>query len=86
MMKKIEYTKQFKKAYQRLTYKDRLKFERNVKLLIEDFNHPSLRVHKLSGNLAGFYAFSISFDLRCIFKIDEETIVLINIGSHSFVY
>jgi len=38
-----------------------------LELLAEDAFHPSLRTHKLKGNLDGSWACSVAYDLRIIF-------------------
>ncbi len=49
---------------------------------------PSLKTHKLKGELSDFYSCSLTYDYRiiCIFLIQDETIVLVDIGSHDEVY
>jgi len=50
-------------------------------------NDPELRNHKLKGDLAGFRAFSISFDLRVVFEVTPEGYALFSdIGTHDDVY
>ena len=48
----------------------------------------SLKTHKLKGELKEFYSCSLAYDYRiiCIFLIQDETIVLVDIGSHNEVY
>jgi addiction module RelE/StbE family toxin len=49
---------------------------------------PSLKTHKLKGDLSEFYACSLTYEYRiiCVFLIQNETIVLVDIGSHDEVY
>ena len=47
---------------------------------------PSLKTHKLKGNLAGLYACSLTHNLRIIFELTSDTVHLIDIGSHDEVY
>jgi addiction module RelE/StbE family toxin len=49
---------------------------------------PSLKTHKLKGELAEFHACSLTYEYRivCTFLIQNETIVLVDIGSHDAVY
>jgi mRNA-degrading endonuclease YafQ of YafQ-DinJ toxin-antitoxin module len=54
--------------------------------LKEPFN-PHLRTHKLTGRLEGLWAFSVTYDCRVIFKfLDEDEILLVDIGGHDEVY
>lgn len=48
---------------------------------------PELRNHKLSGKLDELRSIVVDYDCRILFKfVDEETALLINIGSHEEVY
>ena len=49
---------------------------------------PSLKTHKLKGELGEFQACSLTYEYRivCTFLIQNETIVLVDIGSHDAVY
>ena len=50
--------------------------------------HPSLRLHALSGRLAGLHSVSInlSYGITLELLISERDIILINIGDHDAVY
>ena len=50
--------------------------------------HPSLRLHALSGSLAGLHSVSINLSYRLTLEllISERDIILINIGDHDAVY
>jgi mRNA interferase YafQ len=58
----------------------------------EDLDHPRLKTHHLSGQLAGLHACSVAYDCRIVFskqkqsKTGIEVLLLINIGSHQEVY
>lgn len=60
--------------------------------LQEDISHPSLRTHKLKGDLSDRYACSINYSDRIVFKIvknddsGDEEILLLALGSHDEVY
>ena len=50
-------------------------------------NHKSLKVHKLSGRLAGRFAFSVNYKIRIVFGYeDKKTVNLLYVGSHDGVY
>jgi mRNA-degrading endonuclease YafQ of YafQ-DinJ toxin-antitoxin module len=51
-----------------------------------DPRDPLLRTHKLKGDLAGYWAFSVDDDLRALFRWDGDVAFLVNIGSHDEVY
>ena len=58
--------------------------------LSADAFHPTLKTHKLKGNLAGSWACSVEYDLRIVFEFVEheeaEAILLETIGTHDEVY
>ena len=46
-----------------------------------------LKTHRLKGNLKEYYAFSISYSDRIVFKIiDDDSVYFIEIGSHDVCY
>lgn len=51
-----------------------------------DPRDPLLRTHKLKGDLAGYWAFSVDDDLRVLFRWDGDIAFLVNLGSHDEVY
>lgn len=88
-MKKIEFSNFFKKSFKKTVSKNsEVAFAVMQKLFImlQDVNHPSLKLHKLKGQLSNYYAISIEYDLRIILEIQGDKIVLIDIGSHDEVY
>ena len=64
------------------------KYEKTIFLLSNNPYHPSLRLHKLQGNLREYYSVSIDMEYRIIldFIVIDNEIFLIDIGSHSEVY
>jgi addiction module RelE/StbE family toxin len=90
MYKLIEtktYIKKLKKFLKK--HPDMLKkYEKTIYLLESTPYHPSLRLHKLKGNLNEFYSMSIDMNYRIIidFVIIEDKIFLIDIGEHDEVY
>ena len=63
-------------------------YRKTLELLELDPFHPSLRLHRLQGNLAGLSSVSINISYRIAleFIIDGDEILLINIGKHDQVY
>ena len=66
----------------------RAQYLKTLQLLELNPFHPSLRLHALSGRLAGLHAVSInlSYRLTLEFVISEQDIILINVGDHDAVY
>ena len=58
--------------------------------LAEDAFHPSLKTHKLKGELVGSWASSGGYDLRIVFEFVQhegtEAIQLQSVGTHDEVY
>lgn len=83
----IIFTERFKKRFNKLSTKVQRQFEDRLELFTENSQNPLLKVHPLRGNLVGFRAFSVTGDYRAVFRIlDENTIKLVNIGTHNQVY
>jgi mRNA interferase YafQ len=91
----LVWDKSFKKAFKRLLKKNpqlQDKVFAVLDLLADDAFTPSLKSHKLTGQLEGLWSCSVAYDCRIIstFKQDEELgdnlIVLIDIGTHDEVY
>jgi len=63
-------------------------YEKTLKLLEVNPYHPSLGLHKLKGKLKELYSVSINIAYRiCLdFIIDDNRIILIDVGSHDDVY
>jgi mRNA-degrading endonuclease YafQ of YafQ-DinJ toxin-antitoxin module len=57
-----------------------------LKLLELDINYPSLRLHKLSGNLKDYYSVSINLTYRIIFKLIDRNILLVDVNTHDSIY
>jgi len=90
-MYEIYQTETFEKVAKKFFKKHRnliSKFIQVNEQLEQNPFHNSLKTHKLSGNLSEFYACSLTFEYRIvmIIEIKNETITLINIGSHDEVY
>ncbi len=66
--------------------------EKTLQQMLSDIYHPSLKTHKLMGNLDDTWSCSIDYSYRILFEFvtdpetDERAILLLNIGSHDEVY
>ena len=58
--------------------------------LSEDAFHPSLKTHKLKGDLSDAWACCTGYDVRIVFMFvqreDQEAILLQSVGTHNEVY
>ena len=84
---KIYYTSRFERLYRRLSPTVRRLAKQKEVLFREDAFHPSLRTHRLSGELAGRWAFSVTYDVRVVFRfLEGDEALFLAIGPHSTVY
>jgi addiction module RelE/StbE family toxin len=83
----IRYLPKFKKQYKKLPIKMQAQFDERVKLFSIDPTMPMLKVHPLKGTYAGYWSMSVSGDIRALYIMDGQTIVIFAlIGSHSQLY
>jgi mRNA-degrading endonuclease YafQ of YafQ-DinJ toxin-antitoxin module len=63
-------------------------YEKTLKLLEINPNHPSLKLHKLQGKLSELYSVSINISYRITidFIIENDIIIPIEVGTHDEVY
>ena len=62
------------------------RFEERMGLFIVDTHNPILRDHQLVGEKRNLRAFSVTGDIRVVYKIERDDIVLLDIGNHNQVY
>lgn len=81
---KIVHTTHFRRAFKKLTERQKSIFFQKLKLFQEDIFSPELKTHKLRGPFRHFFAFSLTSSERVVFQIDKEQkmIFLYDIGSH----
>ncbi|GAB4204925.1 MAG: hypothetical protein Fur006_60520 [Coleofasciculaceae cyanobacterium] len=94
-MTQLVWSSTFIRAFKRLIRQNpqlRPQIEQTLQQLAEEPFHPSLRTHKLKGDLSGRWSCSIDYSNRIVFKFannpdtDEEEILLLTLGSHDEVY
>ncbi len=94
-MRELVLTPRFERAFRRVTAKNpalQTPIEMALRRLAADLTDPRLKTHRLSGHLAGLLACSVAYDCRIVFskqknsETEEETLLLINIGTHEEVY
>lgn len=80
---KINRSSRFKRSFNKLPPQIQNDFNQKIKIFFSNPFHPSLHTHKLSGNLANYYAFYLKDGYRVLFDFEESNlIVLVNVGSH----
>lgn len=88
-MKRIARSKRFKKSYKtRIQLNESLdmRFQERIKLFIKGERGAPILDHALSGSRAGTRSFSITGDIRVIYRETEEYYEFLDIGTHSQVY
>ena len=92
MRKIVQRTRRFEKRFKKLVPKLQKKFISKLKLFLEDEFHPSLDTHRLKGKKRDEMAFSLTNDVRAIYKKKtdkrEEVIIFtfVDVGTHNVVY
>ena len=81
-MKRVCYTHQFKKLYQKLPQSAKQKVKRQLKLLATDLRHPSLHARKMSGT-DNVWEARIDYHYRVTFQFDDNVIILRAVGTHA---
>jgi addiction module RelE/StbE family toxin len=94
-MREVIWGSSFKRALKK-TVRQRpdlaQKIEKTLERLADDPFDPVLRTHKLKGELAGSWACTVEYDCRIVFDfvhnpdIEQEAILLFDIGKHDEVY
>lgn len=90
-MPKLIFTESYEKRARKFIQKHpelQDKYSKTLKLLQANPNHPSLRLHKLTGKLAKLHSISINLAYRITiyFIMQKNTIIPIDIGTHDEVY
>lgn len=62
------------------------KIEKQLNLFLQNDRHPSLKTHKLSGELNNLWSISITKSLRMTYILDESEAYFIDFGTHDQVY
>lgn len=79
----VHYTSRFIKALKKLNKeKQKLAIQRESYFKNNPFD-PRLKTHKLSGKLQGYWAFSLTYSDRVLFRfIHQDEVIFYKIGGH----
>ncbi|MCI5163112.1 MAG: plasmid stabilization protein [Candidatus Electrothrix sp. AX5] len=91
MTYRLIYTDKYLKKAVKFVKKNpelRSQYEKALKILERNPQHPSLRLHRLQGRLKDLHSVSINISYRITleFYFSEKEIVLVNVGHHNEVY
>lgn len=79
----LRSTPAFDRSFRKLTRSQKEDFKKAIFLFNENNFHPFLKTHKLRGRWKNFWAFSLNYSDRCIFKyIKYNEVLLYDIGPH----
>jgi addiction module RelE/StbE family toxin len=62
------------------------KIEKQLTLFQQNHFHPSLRVHKLIGNLSNYWSMSVDRNIRMLYMLSDNEAYFFEIGTHNQVY
>lgn len=89
-MVRVLFHSSFERAYRRKVAGGSARhkrFKTKLRVFIKDPFHISLKTHKLTGKLKNYWSFSVEYDLRVIFYLENpETVVFIDVGTHDELY
>jgi mRNA interferase YafQ len=88
-MLKLFRTKTFLKEYRKIKFTDKLylKYVLYITTLLKEESLPQeAKDHALKGNYANYREFHISGNLLLIYRIEDDTLKLVRIGSHSELF
>jgi mRNA-degrading endonuclease YafQ of YafQ-DinJ toxin-antitoxin module len=80
----------FRKAFKRKVRGNKIleaRFRERVAIFQKDPFDPSLRTHRLAGQLQGLWSFSVDYDARVVFSfVAPNRVLFVDIGTHDEVY
>lgn len=85
----ITYTKNFLRNYKRRIILNKSldnKFKQRLGLFLQDPRNPTINDHKLAGAMKELRAFSITGNVRVIYRSESNKATFIDIGTHNQVY
>lgn len=85
----VYFNKTFKKAYaKRIEPNKNLeeRFEERYDLFIQNPSNSVLKDHPLGGRLKGYRAFSVTGDIRVVYRIFGNMAYFVDVGTHNQVY
>ena len=86
---KISTTSHFDKSFRKRILPHpqlRKKFKQKLKIFVKSPQNPQLKTHHLKGSKKGLSAFSVTGNIRVVFRKHQNRIYLVDIGTHNQVY
>lgn len=85
-MIRVGFSQEFFRAFNKLPPALQEEIEEKIELFKNRHNHRQLRVHKLHGEYAKCWSFSVNYKFRIMFVYrgkDKNDAVLVSVGDHS---
>lgn len=82
-IRQVHYTSDFVKAYRKLPLNIQRIADRKDRLFRIDSYHPSLKTHRLHGELSGLWSFWVTRDYRVLFEFMKDNAIFYDIGTHN---
>lgn len=70
----------------RLSNKEKIQILEKIELFIEEPLHKDLRNHALRDEWTGYRSISVGGDLRLHFKVNEDNVYFVAVGTHDQLY
>lgn len=88
MLMRILFKKRFVKQYQKLKKSDQGRVDNALRIFEKNPFDSQLKNHALVGKLIGKRSIAAGFDLRMIFELEGDYIIviMIGVGTHSQIY
>ena len=87
---RIVFSPEFRKDLKKLKRKDiriTKRAQKQLKLFASNPKHRSLRIHKLTGHLKGYWSLSVTKSIRIIYQLRENDMAyFVQVGTHDDVY
>ncbi|MBI4039071.1 type II toxin-antitoxin system mRNA interferase toxin, RelE/StbE family [Candidatus Daviesbacteria bacterium] len=87
---RVKFSSEVIRELDKLKRKDKKlskKIEKQLALFQENPKHPSLRTHKLTGNLTNRWSISLNKGLRMVYLLlDKDIAYFVDLGTHDQVY
>lgn len=83
-IKSVAYGSHFLRAFKKLPWEIQVKAAEKELVFCGNCFAPELKTHKLSGKWEGYWAFSVDYSYRVLFRFaDGNRVEFLNIGDHS---
>lgn len=78
------FTKPYTALYRKLPESIKKQADKQLGLLLDNPQHPSLRLHKMEGH-TNMWEISVTMRYRILFQIEGDEYVLLKIGTHDIL-